>query len=327
MTKQEKGTNVTTMPDSFGTIAQEWMDSLKPQLKESTIVKYTNILNLHVLPEYGKRHISEISRGEIMAFGNRLLTAGGVRDKGLSPKTVMGIISVIKSIFLYASQEGKSPVVADVRNIFVKQSQKPMRVLSCAEQQKLGGYLYRHLSLRNLGILLCLYTGLRIGEICALKWEDILFDEQYLYVHCTMQRLQTMENGNAKTAVLISTPKSDCSIRKIPIPDALFVLLTENRHPPEAYFLTGSPNRYVEPRTMQNHYRTMARDCGIGDTHFHTLRHTFATRCVELGFDVKSLSEILGHATVNITMNRYVHPSMELKQKNMNMLSGLLSVR
>ncbi|HAP20929.1 MAG TPA: site-specific integrase [Lachnospiraceae bacterium] len=325
MTEQEKSTNVTGASANFEEIAHEWMKFLKPQLKESTIVKYTNILNLYVLPEYRRRQISEIGRGDVTAFGNKLLTVGGAKNTGLSPKTVTGIISVIKSIFQYASQEGGYPFVADVRNISFKQSQKPMRVLSRTEQQKFGGYLSQNLSLRNLGILLCLYTGLRIGEICALKWEDILFDEQYVYVHCTMQRLQTLVSGETKTAVLISTPKSDCSIRKIPIPDALIGLLTENRHSPEAFFLTGSPNRYVEPRTMQNHYRNMAKDCGIEDTHFHTLRHTFATRCVELGFDAKSLSEILGHATVNITMNRYVHPSMELKQKNMNMLSGLLS--
>lgn len=306
----------------FRQIAEEWFAFLTPQLKESSIIKYRNILNLYLLPEYGERMISKISRADIIAFGNRLLTRGGMKQKGLSPKTVTGIIAVVKSIFGYAMQEMAFPV-PDIRGVCVKQPQKSLRVLSRIEQQKLSSYLCRNLSLCNLGVLTCLYTGLRIGEICALKWGDILFDEQYLFVHKTMQRLQTLSEEGAKTEILISAPKSECSVRKIPIPGELFKLLLAHRQPDEAYFLTGYPEQYIEPRTMENRFKLMLDRCGIENTHFHTLRHTFATRCVELGFDIKSLSEILGHSTVNITMNRYVHPSMELKQKNMDMLSDL----
>ena len=177
-----------------------------------------------------------------------------------------------------------------------------------------------------MGILICLFTGLRIGEICALRWSDISLDEQYIHIHQTMQRIQTKDDEKSKTSVVILTPKSSCSIRRVPIPDNLLYLMTEFQAPENAFLLTGKEKKYMEPRTLENHFKTIINLCSIDKANFHALRHTFATRCVELGFDVKSLSEILGHASVNITLNRYVHPSMELKKRNMNMLSEIFSV-
>ena len=154
-----------------------------------------------------------------------------------------------------------------------------------------------------------------------------MLDEQCLYVHHTMQRIQTNGVPEKKTAVVILPPKSNCSIRKIPIPNEISQLLQSLQKQDDAYLLTGMVNSYLEPRSMENRFKTVIRECDIRDINFHALRHTFATRCVELGFDIKSLSEILGHASVNITMNRYVHPSLELKRKNMNLLSELLTTK
>lgn len=202
-----------------------------------------------------------------------------------------------------------------------------MRVLSRIEQKQLSEYLVKNLSCSNLGIMVCLYTGIRIGEVCALKWKDISFDEQILYIHKTMQRIQKQDDGAEKTKIIITEPKRTCSIRIIPLPDELFKLLKENRNSDDTFLLTGHHKYYIEPRTMQNRFKTVVKNCNIEEANFHALRHTFATRCVELGFDIKSLSEILGHASVNITLNRYVHPSMKLKQRNMNKLSDLFAVK
>lgn len=310
----------------FETVSLAWIESLKPQLKESSIIKYINVLKTYLFPYFMDRAIETITREEILNFSNDLLISGGQNGNGLSPKTVNSILSVLKGIFLYATQHEKLSV-ADIWKISFKQPQKPMRILSLAEQEKLSRFLYENLTLSNLGILVCLYTGVRIGEICALKWEDISFDEQYLYVHKTMQRLQNKENNEQKTSVIISEPKSDCSIRKIPLPDKIFQLIVSARCQENTYFLTGSANAFVEPRTLQNRFKAVIKICNINNANFHALRHTFATRCIELGFDPKSLSEILGHSSVNITLNRYVHPSMELKQKNMNKLSDLFAVK
>lgn len=315
------------VPDgSFAELANEWLLLKTPQLKASSIAKYTNLMNLYLLPIYGDRLISDISRSDITLWSRELLTSGGTKAEGLSPKTVNSILSLMRNILEFAIREKGIPT-ADTKDLSVKQPQKPMRILSRVEQQRLSGYLQENLTPCNLGILLCLYTGLRIGEICALTWADILIEEQCLYIHQTMQRIQIKGSQEKKTTVVILPPKSECSIRRIPVPDEISQLLRMLQKPDNAYLLTGMVHSYVEPRNMENRFKAVTMKCGINDVNFHALRHTFATRCVELGFDVKSLSEILGHASVNITMNRYVHPSMELKQKNMNLLSELLTTK
>lgn len=202
-----------------------------------------------------------------------------------------------------------------------------MRVLSRNEQEELYHYLYTELTPGNIGILISLFTGLRVGEVCALRWEDISFPEQAIYVHQTMQRVQVKNDPNQKTKIIITAPKSACSIRTIPIPDLLVPVLELYKTTAIGYVLTNSHQRIMEPRTLQNYFKKALRNSSIKDANFHSLRHTFATRCIELGFDVKTLSEILGHAGVNITMNRYVHPSMELKKENMQRLSLLYAVK
>lgn len=308
---------------TFGALSGEWLQLKSPQLKISSTTKYRNLLDSYLLPRFSNQQLSSISRSDIIIFSRDLLMEGGISGTGLSPKTVNCILSLLKCILEYGTRE-KNITTPDTKGIFVKQSQKPMRILSISEQYRLNKYLCDNLTPCNLGILLCLYTGLRIGEICALKWEDVVFEEQYLFVHRTMQRIQASDDSSRKTEIIIMPPKSESSIRRIPIPNDIFRILREMRKPPSAYLLTGEDGAFIEPRNMENHFKNVMKNCAISDVNFHALRHTFATRCVEIGFDVKSLSEILGHASVNITMNRYVHPSMELKQKNMNMLSKLL---
>ena len=311
---------------SFSALSDEWLLLRAPQLKASSIAKYRNLLDLYLLPAFENMPAAGISRADLIQWSRMLLTSGGKKAKGLAPKTVNCALSLMRNILEFASRERELPA-ADTKGIFVKQPQKPMRILSRAEQQRLSDYLRENLTPCNMGILLCLYTGLRIGEICALLWEDILMEEQCLYIHCTMQRIQVKEHTGKRTEVVILPPKSDCSIRRIPIPYEIHRLLLPMQRQGKAFLLTGMAHSYVEPRNMENRFKAVCKSCGILDVHFHALRHTFATRCVELGFDARSLSEILGHASVNITLNRYVHPSMELKQKNMNMLSELLTAK
>ncbi|WP_368304907.1 site-specific integrase [Mediterraneibacter gnavus] len=209
----------------------------------------------------------------------------------------------------------------------MRQDIKPMRVLNKAEQRQLCEYILKRPEACSIGILVCMFTGLRIGEICALRWEDISFSDQSIYIHHTLQRIQMHRGHGAKTEVIVTTPKSSCSIRKIPLPDEILEILVLNKKASSGYVLTNDEYKFIEPRTMQNKFKKILKAAGIENANFHALRHTFATRCVELGFDVKSLSEILGHATVNITMNRYVHPTYEMKKENMKKLSGLLAVK
>ena len=288
---------------SFSIASDKWVQANNSQWKESSTVKYINILNNHLLPEFGQRNITDIARTDIQAYISKLLTSGGRNNAGLAPKTVNSIISVMKNIFEFTA-ETKQCTLISFNGLNVKQPQKQMRILSQSEQSLLTEYLLEESSNTDIGILLSLYTGLRVGEVCALKWEDISFRDRCIHVNKTMQRIQVNSNADHKTEIIISAPKSECSVRDVPIPDKLLLMLQERQNAPNTYFLTGKATLYVEPRTMQNRFKSTIKKAGIAPANFHALRHTFATRCIELGFDIKSLSEILGHASVNITLNR-----------------------
>ncbi len=309
--------------DTFSRISDDWFETVQSGLKLSSIARYRNILDNYILPEFGFKRIIDISRDDVLTFSSNLLMAGGKKGKGLAPKTVSGILSVMKNVMDYARNVKCVPVIS-FDGISVKQSQKQLRVFSKDEQKIVSNYLMRDVTPIKLGVLLVLYTGMRIGEICALTWGDISFAEKSLHVGKTMQRIQLPKGSRQRTKIIIDTPKSDCSVRDIPIPNAVFQMIIKSRRPDECFFLTGLEQVFMEPRTLENHFNSMMRACGIKGATMHTCRHSFATRCVELGFDIKSLAEILGHASVAITMNRYVHPSMDLKQQNMDKLSGFL---
>ena len=326
----------------FHTLAEEWFSHIRPLAKESTYRKYRNLWNSYICPELGEMRFVDITQDVLEDCCNALLTSGGQSGNGLSAKTVSDALSLIRNIFRYYAGR-KFPIPCDTRAVMVKQTTKEMRIFSLNEQKVLCSYIRSDLNMRNAGVLLCLLTGIRVGEVCALRWEDISFPEKTMHIHQTMQRIQVDSLGRAgvyeeegrpdgqkaeaRTKIIVTTPKSKCSIRTIPIPEELFLILQAVRGSASGYFLTGSEKNWVEPRTMQNHFKKLLKCCAIEDANYHALRHTFATRCVELGFDVKSLSEILGHASVNITMNRYVHPSMQLKQANMQRLSEMILVQ
>lgn len=261
-----------TANETFENISKEWLETQKPELKPSSVSKYRNTLNTYLIPQFGNQEIADISRGDVSTFSRELLISGGSKAEGLAPKTINGILSVLKNIFEYASRE-KSVTTADIKDISVKQPQKPMRILSIDEQQRLIRYLCDNVSSCFLGILLCLYTGLRIGEVCALKWKDICIREKYLFVHQTMQRIQIEGLEKKKTKVVIQSPKSDCSIRKIPIPDEMLQMLLPFQVQDEAFLLTGLVYSFIEPRSMENHFKAAAKECFIEDVNFHALRH------------------------------------------------------
>ena len=238
----------------------------------------------------------------------------------LSPKTVKDILSVLRAVLNYTLKQ--NPSLRSIEVIYPKTEKKEMRVLSWEEQKHFTEYLFEEMDACKFGVLLALLTGLRIGEICALRWADISEQKKVIYVRQTMQRLQDKNNTEGrKTKILISYPKSNKSARIIPLNEETAQLCEQWRKPdPDAYILTGRANRYMEPRTLQYRMERYTQECGLTGVHFHTLRHSFATRCVEVGFEIKSLSEILGHSSPKITLERYVHSSLELKRKNMEKL-------
>ena len=324
--KKEQVSPSASEPVALEQLAVDWLAKQKSQIKESSYVKYQNLIAKYLIPQIGELQSQELTSERLEIFCKTLLSSGGRHHSGLSAKTVSDILSVTRAILRFSASKGYV-ISCDFSVISFKQPSKNLRILSRLEQQKLCSYLQNNLTPVHLGILLSLFSGLRIGEICALRWSDISFEEKLIFVRRTMQRLQNTQDSERKTRICVSTPKSPSSIRQIPIPDGLLELLRNNSGDKNGYILTGKADTFMEPRTMQRRFKKVLKAAGIKEVNYHVLRHTFATRCVELNFDVKSLSEILGHATVNITMNLYVHPSMEYKRQNMQRLSELIAVR
>lgn len=303
-----------------------WLKNMQAQVKASTFVKYTNIVNNHIIPVLGYLKIKELSTEAVRKFADELLLSGNVQNqKGLSAKSVKDIISVLHLILKYATEFGIE-LNCNFDLIKIKSKQVRTETISESEHKTLVKYLLTETDNIKLGILICLYTGLRIGEICAMQFEDISLENNTINVRKTMQRLQTLnEKSKTKTSIVISAPKSESSRREIPLPSFIAELIGEMLNVPQAYILTGEVDKYIEPRAMENKFKACLKNCGLNNYNFHQLRHRFATHCIELGFEIKTLSEILGHSSVNITLNRYMHSSLELKKADMNKLQEKLT--
>lgn len=316
--KKEKKQSIS-YKSNIKSLSNAWLSSIKPQIKRSTFNKYKNLTVSYIIPHLGSIDIYDLTVDKLYDCCNKLFQKGGRKGTGLSAKTVSDVLSLIRRIICYADSLGYSSVCTG-KEFSISRPSKEIDVLTRLEQQQLVRYLYCNQNERNLGILLCLFTGLRLGELCALEWNDISLENRTMYVHQNIQRIQIEGDNKRKTAVIITTPKSQCSIRTIPIPEFIISIMENADINRQGYLLTGS-SKYLEPRSMENHFQKILNESTVRKVNFHTLRHTFATRCIEVGFDIKSLSEILGHANVNITLNRYVHPSFQLKKENMERLS------
>lgn len=305
----------------FTAVAARWLASAGRTKKESTVCRYRNNLQLHLNPRFRDRRITEITREEVADYITELQIKRGDRS-GMSPNTVKGILSVLRLVLEYGERQYHLSV-ANLTKLSVSDTESTsLRVLTEKEEGMLLDYILSALTGDGLGILLVLYTGLRLGELCSLRWEDINFTEGTVFVHTTMERIQTSDNPDRKTKISITPPKSRKSIRTIPLHEDILGLLWEKAGEKGTFFLTGKKDAYIEPRTMENRFKAIIKAVGIVDVNFHALRHTFATRSIENGVDAKVLSELLGHASVKLTLDRYVHPSDWQKRKNVNALPG-----
>ena len=301
---------VTASKAKLRVVGKEWLDNSATFLKESTIAKYRDYFNGYIVNALGDCNIGNITNGDLTEFCRNIMS-----DKGLCQSTMLSILGVLNGIKKYAENNGLTVnYVTDCVNFKVTRSDR--RVLSSNERLKLIKYLENHMTRRNLGIYVALYTGIRLGELCALRWEDISLIEKKMHIRRTMQRIRCDDDEPTKTKIVITPPKSECSKRTIPLLTDLCRRM-KVFYNPDSYVLTGEDETYIEPRLMQYYFKNVLDACGIEDANFHALRHTFATRSVANGVDVKCLSEILGHSSVTVTLSNYVHPSMETKRKNM----------
>lgn len=302
----------------FAFYCDEWLRLRKPKVKEATYIKYDTVLKKYIKLRLGGCFPLGMTSGLIDSFTKELLF-----EEKLAPKTVHDILVVLHGVLKYTATQFPG-IFPDLEINYPKECRKEMRVLSHEEQHRFIQYLLEDMDACRFGVLLTLFTGMRIGELCALQWACISLQEKTLSVTATLQRLrdtERMDVDGARTRIVTGTPKSHTSVRTIPLTEFASALCAK-MYPenPAAYVLTGT-ERFMEPRTLQYRLGKYTRACGLEGVHFHTLRHTFATRAVEVGFEIKSLSEVLGHANTTITLDRYVHSSMKLKRDNMSKLA------
>ena len=293
-------------------IITEWLQFKKISIKESTYFRYVYIIDQYILPYFKEFKMEELIEYNFNTYIEKLL-------EYLSPSSVKNTISIFKSILKFS--QSKYGYMFNFDFIAIpKIHTEELRVLSKREKSKLEKYCINGNTLRDIGILVCLNTGLRIGEICALKWECIDLEKHCITVKRTMQRIYN--KNDKKSAVKIDIPKTQKSIRTIPISTKLYNILKplKKNFSRNCYFLTGSEYNYIEPRNYQYMFKKCLQDCRIKNFHFHQLRHTFATNCINVGMDTKSLSEILGHANVKVTLDKYVHSSFYSKKRYLEKL-------
>lgn len=304
----------------FTSYCDEWLNASRSRIKESTYVKYTGIIKNHIKPYFGDYRPASITTETLETYRKDLL-----EKKRLSAKTIKDVLVVLHSILHYVAKNSINSYHPP-EIIYPKETRKEMQTLSLNEQQRFITYLTTDMDPCKFGIYLAMHTGMRIGEVCALQWKHISLTDQTIHVTATLQRLSDLylSAEQPRTKIVIDAPKSRNSIRVIPMTDSIERICQKMKvQNMEAYILTAT-DRYMEPRTLQYRLRRYTKDCHLENVHFHMLRHTFATRCIEAGFEVKSLSEILGHSNTAITMDRYVHASIHWKRENMKKLDTLI---
>lgn len=313
----EKECEIRKVAITFQDVYKQWLKNNEMKQKKATQYRYAYLIEKHLLPAFGKQDIKEMSALKINAFLQEKMQCGSSSHDALSPSYVRSMGVLLQSVMKFAVQEEYCrPLKSEIIKPAIEQNE--LQVLTIAQQQLLEHYLLKHMDPIHMGIFLSLHMGLRIGEICALQWMDIDFENRVLHVRHTTARV--LKKDAKATEWIIDLPKTKASKRTIPISDKLHALLWEMKQKSLSDYVVSDQPTFINPRVFSYRYHKICKACDLKKIHFHTLRHTFATRCIAIGMDVKSLSELLGHSNVSITLNTYVHPSMDQKRSQMEKL-------
>lgn len=293
----------------FEDISYEWLRYKENQIKQSSYYNYKFIVERYLVPNFGEKNIRKIH--DFNSFVDELSTY-------LAPKTIRDVFSVLKMILTYY-EETYNKKLRYKKTILPKLEKKEIEIFTSKERDKIENYCIEQDILKSIGILICLNTGMRLGELCALRWENIDLNEKCFYIRETAQRVY--KGKKEKSKVIIETPKTKCSIRTIPMNSKIYNILKtlSKKYKKESFFLTGT-EKCIEPRNYQDYFEKLLAKVKVKKRNFHALRHTMASNCIEVGMDIKTLSKILGHANVQITMNTYVHSSKKQMKKFLDKL-------
>ena len=304
----------------FKNILEMWLKEKKEFVKESTYAYYHFEIQNYIIPALGETAADKITEKKIQNAVLMWQNTGMQNGGPLKKSTVQNLVMLIKQVIRYAIRKCLMQDFSFQVFFASHKERQVFPIFSSEEQKHLIIALLNDLNYKTFGILLSMNSGLRIGELCALKWSDIDTDNQLIHVRKTLQRIY-LKNEQPKTCILIASPKTNSSIRDIPISDKMLSIILKLKDRDANGYVISNTDKYIEPRTFRKFYTNFLKSNDMRILHFHCLRHTFATRCIENGAEYKSLSEILGHATVNMTLKMYVHPSLESKMKCVNMIS------
>lgn len=302
----------------------EWLECyVKPSSKQKTYIRYSEIVNQHITGTLGDYDMSEITPLILQRFTTELLQSGNIKTKkGLSANSVNSIITVIQNSLKAAYAIGQIKEYSANKIKRPKAREKQVTCFTPTEQKQIEQAVINGKKPKMFGVVLCLYTGLRIGELLALEWNDIDFQKGIINV---CKSCHDGKDDSGKFARITDTPKTETSQRVIPFPKQLIPYLRNLKKDSNSVFVVASDSdKLISVRAYQRSFELFLKRLHIPHKGFHSLRHTFATRALECGMDVKTLSEILGHKNANVTLNRYVHSLMEHKREMMNRLGKLL---
>lgn len=294
-----------------------WKTDKKQYVKKSSFSAYVLLIENHLLPGFGDKY--QIDEADVQAFVFQKLACG------LSQKTIKDILIVLKMILKFGAKNKWVEYTPFEIQFPTEREKHSIEVLSRSDQKKIMKYINEHFTFRNLGVYICLSAGIRIGEVCALTWEDVDTDNGIISVRRTIQRIYTVEDGYRKTELILDTPKTKNSIRDIPMSkDLLRLLKPFKKIVNNSFFVLTNDAKPTEPRTYRSYYKNMMKELDMPELKFHGLRHSFATRCIESNCDYKTVSVLLGHSNISTTLNLYVHPNLEQKKKAIEqMFKGL----
>lgn len=305
------------MNKTISEIAFLWKADKKQYVKRSSFSAYLLLLENHLLPEFGR--LDSVNEPEVQAFVFRKL------GQGLSQKTIKDILIVLRMLLKFGAKNKWTEYLPFDIQFPTERERHQIEVLSRANQKKVMDYVQQHFSFRNLGIYICLSSGVRIGEVCALTWADMDTDNGVIHIRRSIQRIYSIDDQTRKTELVMDSPKTKNSIREIPMSRELLAMIKPMKKVVnENFFVLTNDLRPTEPRTYRSYYKKFMTSLDLPVLKFHGLRHSFATRCIESKCDYKTVSVLLGHSNISTTLNLYVHPNMEQKKKCIDqMFKGL----
>ena len=304
----------TSSPITFGDLFDEWMHLIRHTVKESSYCLYMTIMEKHLCPYFGNVKLSDFTQDQIHQF------IFYKASEGFSPSYIYSMMAIVKSVLKFAKEKKYLPET--ILSYQLPKKRNSHEIFTGHEWMILENHLKNQSDDFSFGVLLCMYTGIRIGELSGLKWEDFDFINNQFLIRRTVYRIKNLSNDSSslttKTILCIRSPKTESSLRSIPFPHPLISLIPYHVKAEDTFILTGT-TKCMEPRNIQRKYRKILEKCGLRYLNFHSLRHNFATIAIQKGFDYKTLSDILGHSSASVTLNTYAHTSIEQKRRNMDL--------